>query len=79
LYGFGNKKVEALGMIEMNVNLGTEALMRIEMVTFDVVNIPYAYKAIFVKGIIRGSDSHAIFVHEDTDHQWSPNNIWSSG
>jgi hypothetical protein len=52
LYGFGNKKVENLGTIEMNVSLGTGALMRTEIVTFDVVDIPYAYKAIFGRGII---------------------------
>jgi hypothetical protein len=30
LYGFGNKKVEALGTIDMNMSLGTGALMRTE-------------------------------------------------
>jgi hypothetical protein len=45
LYGFSNKKVEALGTIEMNVSLRTRALMRTEMVNFDVVDIPYAHKA----------------------------------
>jgi hypothetical protein len=52
LYGFGNKKVEALGTIDVNVSLGTRALMRTTMVTFDVVDIPYAYKAVFGRGII---------------------------
>jgi hypothetical protein len=51
LYGLGNKKVKALGTIEMNVDLGIGALMRTEMLTFDVVYIPYAYKAIFGRGI----------------------------
>jgi hypothetical protein len=36
----------------MNMSLGIGALMRTEMVTFDVVDIPYAYKAIFRRGII---------------------------
>jgi hypothetical protein len=40
LYGFDNKKVEDLGTIEMNVSLGTGALMRTKMVTFDLVDIP---------------------------------------
>jgi hypothetical protein len=35
----------------MNVSLGTGALMRMEIVTFDVVDIPYTYKAIFGRGI----------------------------
>jgi hypothetical protein len=39
LYGFGNKKDEALGKIKINVSLGTRALMRTEMVIFDVVDI----------------------------------------
>jgi hypothetical protein len=52
LYGFGNKKVEAFRTIKMNVSLGMGALMRTEMVTFDVVDILYAYKAIFGRGII---------------------------
>jgi hypothetical protein len=52
LFGFGNKKVESLGTIEMNVSLGMGALMRTEMVTFDVVDIPYDYKALFGRGII---------------------------
>jgi hypothetical protein len=60
LYGFGNKKVGALGKIEMNVSLGTRALMRIAMVTFNVVDIPYAYKAIFSKGII---NKFAVVIH----------------
>jgi hypothetical protein len=41
--------VEALGTIEMNVSLEKGALMRIEMVTFDVVDIPYAYKVVFLE------------------------------
>jgi hypothetical protein len=52
LYDFRNKKVEVLGTIVMNVSLGIGALMRTEMVTFDVVDIPYAYKTFFGRGII---------------------------
>jgi hypothetical protein len=36
----------------MNVSLGMGALMRMEMMTFDEVDIPYAYKAIFGRGVI---------------------------
>ena len=39
LFGFGNKEVNTLGTIEMNVSLGEGALMRTEMITFDVVDI----------------------------------------
>jgi hypothetical protein len=37
----------------MNASLRTGAGMRTEMMTFDVVDIPYAYKAIFGRGIIK--------------------------
>jgi hypothetical protein len=60
LYGFGNKKVEALGKIEMDVSSGTGALMRTKMVTFHVVDISYAYKAIFDRGII---NKFAVVIH----------------
>jgi hypothetical protein len=52
LYGFGNKKAEAIGTIEMNAILDTGALMRTEILTFNVEGIPYAYKAISDRGII---------------------------
>jgi hypothetical protein len=46
LYGFGNKRVEALGTFEMNVSPGTGAPMRTEMVTFDVVDIKPSSKEV---------------------------------
>jgi hypothetical protein len=36
----------------MYVSLRKGALMRTEMATFNVVEIPYAYKVIFKRGII---------------------------
>jgi hypothetical protein len=48
LYRFSNK-VEARGTIEINISLGTGALVRTEMVTLDVVDIPYAYKVLFLE------------------------------
>jgi hypothetical protein len=33
LYGFGNKRIEALGKIDVNVTFGQEATMRTEVIT----------------------------------------------
>jgi len=47
LIGFGGKRIEALGKIELNVTFGKGATQRTEAITFDVVGINYPYKAIF--------------------------------
>ena len=47
LIGFGGKRIEALGKIELNVMFGEGAAQRTEAVTFDVVDINYPYNAIF--------------------------------
>jgi hypothetical protein len=47
LYGFGNKRIEALGKIDVNVTFGQDATMRTEVITFDVVDFVYPYNAIF--------------------------------
>ena len=46
LNGFGGKRIEALGKIELNVTLGEGATQRTEAITFDVVDINYPYNAI---------------------------------
>jgi hypothetical protein len=38
LYSFGNKRIEALGKIDVNVTFGQDASMRTEVITFDVVD-----------------------------------------
>jgi hypothetical protein len=38
LYGFDNKRIEALGKIDVNVTFGQDATMRTEVITFDVVD-----------------------------------------
>ena len=45
--GFGGKRIEALGKIELNVTFGEGAGQRTEAITFDVVDINYPYNAIF--------------------------------
>jgi hypothetical protein len=47
LYGFGNKRIEALGKIDVNVTFGQDANMRTEVTTFDVVDFVCPYNAIF--------------------------------
>jgi len=47
LIGFGGKRIEALGKIELNVTFGEGAAQRTEAITFDVVDINYPYNAIF--------------------------------
>jgi hypothetical protein len=52
LYGFGNKRIEALGKIDVNVTFGQDATMRTEVLTFDVVDFAYPYNAIFGRNTI---------------------------
>jgi len=47
LIGFGGKRIEALGKIELNVTFGEGVTQRTEAITFDVVDINYPYNAIF--------------------------------
>jgi hypothetical protein len=47
LYGFSNKRIEALGKIDVNVTFGQDATMRTEVITFDVADFVYPYNAIF--------------------------------
>jgi hypothetical protein len=47
LYGFGNKRIEAL-----DVTFGQDATMRTEVITFDVVDFVYPYNAIFGRNTI---------------------------
>jgi hypothetical protein len=52
LYGFGNKRIEALGKIDVNVTFGQDATMRTEVITFDAVDFVYPYNAIFGRNTI---------------------------
>jgi hypothetical protein len=53
LYAFGNKRIEALGKIDVNVTFGQDATMRTEVITFDVVDFVYPYNAIFGRNTIK--------------------------
>jgi len=52
LIGFWGKRIEALGKIELNVTFGEGNTQRIEIITFDVVDIAYPYNAIFGRNSI---------------------------
>ena len=52
LIGFGGKRIEALGKIELNVTFGEGAMQRTKAITFDVVDINYPYNAIFGRNTI---------------------------
>ncbi|XP_039855289.1 uncharacterized protein K02A2.6-like [Panicum virgatum] len=52
LIGFGGKRIEALGKIELNVTFGEGVKQRTEAITFDVVDINYPYNAIFGHNIL---------------------------
>jgi hypothetical protein len=61
LYGFCNKRIEALGKIDVNVTFGQDATMRTEVITFDVVDFVYLYNAIFGRNTI---NKFAAVIHQ---------------
>jgi hypothetical protein len=61
LYGFGNKRIEALGKIDVNVTFGQDATMRTEVVTIDVVDFVYPYNVIFGRNTI---NKFAAVIHQ---------------
>jgi hypothetical protein len=61
LYGFGNKNIEALGKIDVNVSFGQDATMRTEVITIDVVDFAYPYNAIFGRNTI---NKFAAVIHQ---------------
>lgn len=50
LRGFSGDTVEALGLITLPVSFGRGRSARTKQVTFDVVDLPYAYNAIMGRG-----------------------------
>jgi hypothetical protein len=60
LYGFGNKRIEALGKIDVNVTFGQDATMRTKVITFDV-DFVYPYNAIFGRNTI---NKFAAVIHQ---------------
>jgi hypothetical protein len=52
LYGFGRKRIQPVGAITFHVSFGTPKNPRTEYITFDVVDMPYPYNAIFERGLL---------------------------
>ena len=60
LIDFGGKKIDALGKISLPVSFGDQENARTEYMTFDVVDLYYAYNAIFGRGF---ANKFNIIVH----------------
>jgi hypothetical protein len=52
LYGFSGRRTEPAGAITLLVSYGTPKNTRTEYITFDVVDMPYPYSAIFGRGLL---------------------------
>ena len=52
LFGFGGRRIKAIGKTELMVGFAEEGKVRTEKVTFDVVNMDYPYTAIFGRGML---------------------------
>jgi ubiquitin len=52
LYGFGGKRIEPVGVITLLVSFSTMKNPHTEYITFDVVDMPYPYNAIFGSGLL---------------------------
>jgi hypothetical protein len=61
LYGFDNKRIEALGKIDVNVTFGQDATMRTEVITFDVIDFLYPYNTVFGRNTI---NKFAAVIHQ---------------
>ena len=52
LFGFDGKKIDALGKKSILVSFAEGEKVRIEMATFDIVNMDYPYTTIFGRGVL---------------------------
>jgi hypothetical protein len=52
LYGFNMKRIEPVGAITLHVSFNTPKNPRTKYITFDVVDMPYPYNAIFGMGLL---------------------------
>jgi hypothetical protein len=52
LYGFSGKIIEPIRVITLSVSFDTPKNFCIEYITFDVVDMPYPYNAIFGQGLL---------------------------
>jgi hypothetical protein len=52
LYGFGGKRIKPVGAITLLVSFSTPKYPRTEYITFDMIDMPYPYNAIFRRGLL---------------------------
>jgi hypothetical protein len=52
LFGFGGKKIDALGKKAIPVSFAEGKKVRTERITFDIVNMDYLYTSIFGRGVL---------------------------
>jgi hypothetical protein len=52
MFGFGGKKIDALGKKVIPVSFAEGEKVRIETITFDIVNMDYPYTMIFGRGVL---------------------------
>jgi hypothetical protein len=65
LYGFSGKRIELVGAITLSVSFGTPNNPRSKYITFDVVDMPYPYNAIFGRGLLNTSEAalHSAYLY----------------
>jgi hypothetical protein len=51
-YGFGGKRIDPVEAITLPVSFGTPKNARTKYITFDVVDMPYPYNAIFERDLL---------------------------
>jgi hypothetical protein len=52
LYGFSGKRIKPVRAITLAISFGTPKNPCTEYITFDVVDMPYPYNAIFGRGLL---------------------------
>ena len=73
LFGFGGKKIDALGKKAILVSFAEGEKVCIETITFDIVNMDYPYTAIFGRGVLnkfKNGDKAKLLMHEDAIPFW---------
>ena len=52
MFGFGRKKIDALGKKAIPVSFTEGEKVHIETITFDIVNMDYLFTTIFSRGVL---------------------------
>ena len=81
LFGFGGKKIDALGKKAIPVSFVEGEKVFTETITFDIVNMDYPYTAIFGRGVLnkfKNGDKAKLLMHEDAIPFWDNYNTQRS-